>query len=122
MVTGLETLALLKLFRHGHETTGGARLPFDDVARSIRKLDVVLDKRGLSVPAEDGLTDAVRAWFMGDTVDAVMLHSASTGLDQVSALADLKKTYGDVPIIAVLESRIDALLEAEGVDPGEFVD
>jgi hypothetical protein len=115
-MTGLETMALLKLLAQGQENTGGPRLPFDDLARIIRKLDAVLERRELSVAGEESLTNAERRWLMGDTVDAVMLHAKARGVDPVLALNELKELHGSVPVVGALERRVDAILVAEGIN------
>ena len=115
-MTGFETVALLKLLAQGQEKTGGPRLPFEDLARIIGKLDAILKSRGLPVAGEESLTEAERMWLSGDTVDAVMLHAKSAGVDPAMALNELKEVHGAVPVVGALERRVDSLLMAEGID------
>jgi len=115
-MTGIETLLLLKQLAGNRQELGGTSVPFQDLARIVRKLDAVLEHRGITVPDEETMTDAERAWILGDTVDAVMLHAGERGIGPVPAMEELKEKLGGVPIIGFVERRVDALLRADRIE------
>jgi hypothetical protein len=95
---------------------GGPPFPVEDLSRVTRKLGALLESKGASIESEFGFSEAEVLWLQGDIVDAAGMLSNEKGIDVGTATIELKKKLGDVPIVTILERRVDALLAHEGLN------
>lgn len=58
-------MMLLGMLAREGEKVPGHEIPHEDLARLVKKLDAILEHRGLSVAEEELLSDAERKWLLG---------------------------------------------------------
>lgn len=110
--------AILILSRLVTETVGRVTepdFPISRLGRITRKVNGLLEARGIETTPTVASPEAELLWLKGDLVEAAAALAAKRGTDLGSATLELQEKLGNQGVLDLIERRIDALLDHDGI-------